>query len=166
MTDQAKQIIVLVMGSAMLILQTGCANLAYPVGIMIVKQMCREQQKQDSILRNAQYHLKRGEHLDILAKHGIYPQKEPPRAQVKKVVIVKRNILQGDSPKNNVAQVSMADRPTIHETSIALQDTNRKLHSIFDKALETRQNLLSANYGVREEQLMKDSNGGNKNVNK
>ena len=166
MTKQVKQIIVLVLVSIILPFQTGCAPLVYAISITVIKLAAQEQQRKEAILRNAEYHLKRREHLDLLAKHGIYPQQKLPKYRVQKVALVKQSASQGYNQKNNVAQVSMPDRLIIYETKVALQDTNRKLHNICDKALETRQNLLSANYGGREEQLTNESNGGNKNVNK
>ena len=162
-----KNIIISSMLSLMLLMQAGCAApLAYAVGAAVFKMMEREQQEQQIILRNAEYHLKRGEHLDLLARHGIYPQKKIPEAKTNKVVVVKRDVSLDTENKDDIMQISMSDRATIQKTEVVLQYTNHQLQEICNKAIQTRQSLLTAQYdGNTEEVLTNNSNGGKKNVN-
>lgn len=75
-----KKTFVFILLSLLLAMQSGCVPLASAAGITVFKLADREQQRQETILRNSEYHLKRGEHLELLIKHGIYPQKAPARS--------------------------------------------------------------------------------------
>lgn len=159
-----RTIILSIMLLPMLLTQVGCSPLAFAASAFVIKIFEREQQNQQIILRNAEYHLKRGEHLDLLAKHGIYPQEKQPEVKTNKVVVVKQEASPDSNNKDETIRTSTSDKATVQKAEVALQDTSRQLQEICDKAIQTRQNLLAAKCDGNTE-LLKNSNGGKQNVN-